>query len=627
MASDINSLIDSIAEAEDNNQLPDKIALRSLYSEASSNQNLLSPYTRQYQRTLVKRLTWLKYLDAYPEEIQEETHVPHVKNTTPKPIFTETSFKKIKNAVKAFQKEAAIKEDGWAGPDTWKTLEQLVSFENDQDCLKWEKASSLCDLNTVEDQDLINPAMARAICLRLQSMGFLDDWSGLLEDCKVRKTPMCSVENINQALRKYNQFTSLIGFTTNPWPIKGEEDVLNPKESDSFITHGVKDVNSLRIQEKSICWRLFRQDSLVQKLGQHKRKLNSIYENKNFKRIIRRIARIELWLNGFDIDFTEDQEFIVKKARREYKKVSGTIKRIDIPEVTKTDLAIQDFWDLAHKNKKNTHGSVKQAKIKKMDKAKKSGINRYIFELFAQFSNENGSIEIDAEWDQFISEETDDSQRVKIRSELEREIVNLGSRIWDGVKRAANWLRSKASRVLNWFKKGSRKASLAIKNAARFIAGKSRAAYRYVSAAFSIVGASFKQLENNSYGGITGYSTAGVAYFVSDMDFDQKVLVNSNATSEQINHAIEKLRAWTQIYTAGARIFGALGKIFFSIFNAITRPVIGWLSGLYTLAKLYKVIKSMVSEVQRIESLLVNRSQFQDMYEWIFLPVKKKEPA
>lgn len=64
-------------------------------------------------------------------------------------------------AVRRFQVEAGLQRDGWAGPETWKLMQQLVSFEDEQSVTQWNVA-------------LTAPAVVRAAWLRLYTLGFMD---------------------------------------------------------------------------------------------------------------------------------------------------------------------------------------------------------------------------------------------------------------------------------------------------------------------------------------------------------------------------------------------------------------------------------------------------------------------
>jgi murein L,D-transpeptidase YcbB/YkuD len=77
--------------------------------------------TRAYILAIRSRLTDLGYLQDSEQNRSSETIDPS-----------------LKNAVKKFQKDAGLKHrDSWVGPKTWQVLQQLVSFEDQQDPYSW----------------------------------------------------------------------------------------------------------------------------------------------------------------------------------------------------------------------------------------------------------------------------------------------------------------------------------------------------------------------------------------------------------------------------------------------------------------------------------------------------------
>ncbi|HHE31316.1 MAG TPA: peptidoglycan-binding protein, partial [Chlorobaculum parvum] len=80
----------------------------------------------------------------------------------------------LTNAVKRFQRDVGEEQDRWAGPVTWRVLQCLLSFEDEQEPRHWKLK--------VPFQE--SPAVARAAWLRLWVMGFFvknrnavkDDW-------------------------------------------------------------------------------------------------------------------------------------------------------------------------------------------------------------------------------------------------------------------------------------------------------------------------------------------------------------------------------------------------------------------------------------------------------------------
>ncbi|MBU4262947.1 MAG: peptidoglycan-binding protein [Proteobacteria bacterium] len=66
------------------------------------------------------------------------------------------------HAIKKFQHDAGLTEDGWVGRQTWHALQELVSFE------------SPCHVNHWFTGNCAGPALARSIALRLHVLGLTD---------------------------------------------------------------------------------------------------------------------------------------------------------------------------------------------------------------------------------------------------------------------------------------------------------------------------------------------------------------------------------------------------------------------------------------------------------------------
>jgi hypothetical protein len=106
---------------------------------------------------------------------------------------------RLKRAIKKFQKEAGLTEDAWVGPKTWSALQQLVSFEDAQDPANWRKELI---------KDLSQPAILRAVYLRLYALGFFK-WNqrlNLRTDLSLR-----SNFDFKSALRKFLKTAHTIG--------------------------------------------------------------------------------------------------------------------------------------------------------------------------------------------------------------------------------------------------------------------------------------------------------------------------------------------------------------------------------------------------------------------------------
>jgi hypothetical protein len=231
--------------------------------------------TRAYILTLSARLIDLGYIRDTPRNRTKETMDPY-----------------LKNAVKKFQKEAGLKPDKWAGPRTWKALQQLVSFENEQNPGDWEIASKTAG-------GIGSPAVLRAVYLRLYVLGFFD-W----QDKLTLKTDISPVTNVrfHKALDDFLDTARRLNIT---------RERLLPEIS--LATLGP----------------LFSQDGLIRGIAAHP---GFVGESAN-KVFLEAIARIELWLVGFGVNVGNPR--IRLKKRRDSKKSK---KRLTIAQ------ALEAFW-------------------------------------------------------------------------------------------------------------------------------------------------------------------------------------------------------------------------------------------------------------------------------------------
>jgi hypothetical protein len=156
-------------------------------------------------------------------------------------------------AVRGFQVEAGLQCDAWAGPKTWKLLQQLVSFEDEQVVGQWSVA-------------LTAPAVLRAAHLRLYTLGFMD-W----RRDRLKTNTRIAADNpaLTEAIAAFHGAARELGLT---------------------------DASAFRFDAAMLSL-LFAQDELVA----------AIDANPDFMRDPRHggflvaIARVELWLLGYEV--------------------------------------------------------------------------------------------------------------------------------------------------------------------------------------------------------------------------------------------------------------------------------------------------------------------------------------
>ncbi len=194
-------------------------------------------------------------------------------------------------AVSKFQRDTGLTKDAWLGPVSWKKLQQLASFDDDQDPALWNLEPT-------------NPAVLRALYLRLYTFGLMQ-W----KRDKLKTTTKVTVDNpvLRNSLGKFLIICKELGLI--------EETVPSEITSQTLAL-------------------VFSQDELIAAIN-NTAGFYSDPENADF---LTAVARVELWMLGYDIavgypgisgdrklskvvrDFWRDnQESPLRPARKEHR--------------------------------------------------------------------------------------------------------------------------------------------------------------------------------------------------------------------------------------------------------------------------------------------------------------------
>lgn len=166
-------------------------------------------------------------------------------------ISTGVPGPKLKLAIQSFQTDAKLTEDGWVGEKTWQALQQLVSFEEDQNFDHW-----------LDQNGQPTSVLKRAAQLRLYAFGCSDS------------KPSPKLEFDDSALKQFVSVVQELGLD------------LSGSLSDSLLDS----LWSLRL--------LFDEDRLVELLGNVDSSIEGQYSTQT-QRFLTSIARVELWLLGY----------------------------------------------------------------------------------------------------------------------------------------------------------------------------------------------------------------------------------------------------------------------------------------------------------------------------------------
>ncbi len=521
------NLFSCIDEAGSKGYLPDpsmKISLTEDHNRAN---------TRAYILAIRSRLTDLGYL---PDLKQNRT--------------TETIDPYLKKAVKEFQKDSGLKiRDSWAGPQTWKVLQQLVSFEDQQDPANWTIFKKDKKIEPFES----NSAVMRAVYLRLYVLGFFP-WKEKLNS----KTDLSPVSNsiFQRALNDFSDTACCLKLIKRD----GVENQLHNDTKYKKLT-----IEMLKA--------LFQQDEIINALS---RNPGFVRDEKN-KIFINAVAGIELWLMGFDVHIGSSYH-----GRESSMKFSS---------------AMEDFW-----RQQPGTGDINYLSTPTMEQGytgetweRLESYDTPVPEFFKRLVQMENQV-------QKMDDSIEDSLFQKIKNfsveekhDLENRIQHISTCIWDGAKRVFLWIKQFVNNIFS-------KASNMIKNIARFIANRARRYFVPVRKAFEIMYRGAVYLKNNLFPG----SLPAHIMICHDRDFDTRIFININGNPEIINKVIQKNNLESACFRAACRISGHLMSIFRQLAETMAAGALGWLTALMALACLGRQIKEIAEDVKMVTSFEIN---------------------
>lgn len=224
-----------MAEATAQRQLPDP----NLSIDPGQSPNAAS--SAMYVRALHSRLMSLGYL--------------------PRADLKDAIDAELQAAVSRFQREAAVEVTAtspWAGPRTKQRLQQLVAFEEGQDLREW---------GPLVDRPQDHPAVARALYLRLHTLGFIDARLPLGPDTVCDPARNDAFEH---GLRGFIAFAAALGRLDPSTPVGVHAEVLRA---------------------------LFEHDELVAALATRP----AVVADPAHAVPVDALGRVELWLAGYDV--------------------------------------------------------------------------------------------------------------------------------------------------------------------------------------------------------------------------------------------------------------------------------------------------------------------------------------
>lgn len=435
----------------------------------------------------------------------------------------------IRQAIGAFQNDAGLVEDGWAGRETWDAVQELASFEYPFNVARWFVAGEP------------RPVLRRAVYLRLFALGLT----------KLPPRPDTGLQSRN-------------------------------KESESDFQNGlqlfVRAARSLRLSDRNMAPALvpetldilFHQDRLSERINIRLNGPNELPLDKGERDeaydFVRNVAQIELWLYGFNVrigNFRRGGPF--DRPGRFSLSFSAALHEFAVDHGLAEDdfnFDIQGTW---------SNRSAMDAlpwffkRLAALDQATPE----------AEETVEAG--EPDHVVDRILQ---DKNTKLGVRDSIK----SLGARLWDGVKRVGKWIRSIFAAFFNTVKKVAKSV---FTNISRFVHESALRIYSHVVAAVRAVTDGIDFLKERILLGSDPRHM--VVMHDGDLDFD--VFVNMAADPATVVNLSERIVLRSEILSVGSKIVSSLTSFFLGIVRAgITT---GWFALMLALVRLYKTVKQL----------------------------------
>lgn len=426
----------------------------------------------------------------------------------------------IQVALARFQQDAGLKEDSRAGSETWEALQQLASFEHPIDVARWL------------DRSRSGEVIWRAVYLRLFALGLTK--LPPRPDSRLGSKQIQSEREVREGLAAFARLVKLLrpgGATLSP----------------SFSAATLEllfDQHRLCALAKSYLTDPARQSS-------RKRDRDAVVT------FLRDLARIELWLYGYNIDV-------------------GNFKRggpFQQPDRFRQSLSssMEDFCE--------DHGKDKNFSAR--GKRDETAVLTWFFTHLVAIHLDLPDEEDPADADRVVKRVLADEQTV---SNVRGAIKSLGARLWDGISRAWKWLKSLFGKIFSTVK---RVAKRVVTNLTRFVKGAALKAFSYVKAAIQAVVDGFRFMKEKL---LRGSDPQHMMVF-HDGDWDFEVFVNTRADDAVVENLTARLNLRAGVFALGSRILGRLISLFLSMLRAGVAA--GWFAIMLALVRVYKSLKQL----------------------------------
>ncbi len=406
----------------------------------------------------------------------------------------------LKNAVKRFQKESGVTVDGWVGVNSWGVLQELFAFEPSTVIENWM------------DKKGINPAMERAISLRLIALGFAD--KGM-----TRSRPKSNskwLERFKKILEK----------------LEAEEMSSDQNIKLEYLVSWLFDIDNLSCLLQRAC----------KKKNPYLNDLND--SSSDLFRFATSLLKIEFWLLGYDKVRPDGKAMLIEPDTYE------ELLQIEIPgsihyQVIKDFLKSQNHWQAELSNQQL--------------------IQRCFLCLYSMSDRDvDPQVLLQQETEGLINE----IQKLQVNGNANfekawSEIKTLASRIWDGVKRVWRFIRS----VIENFVSSIVDHAKMLARAAYELAS---SGLTVVRKSFEVLSNGVSFLSNTRLEGSNQFISVE-----RDSDFDFKVFVSDSAQQNQVIDFFDYFEMQVLHFRVSIRLLKLMVRVFIDLMRLGQGPW-GW---------------------------------------------------
>lgn len=453
------------------------------------------------------------------------------------------------SAVASFQRGAGLAVDKWSGVQTWQALQELVTFEVPTNVAGYSKG----------DRPL--PALVRAARLRLWSLGL------------VARKPTQKLSSEAIPNNELEQFWSLCGrfklvALGDPQPPLLE--LIGQLFDQDRLLGAVAAAGKLANIGGRDRWVFSYVKRTTERRGETDPEVESF---------LACLAKIELWLLGFDVDISYNRNYPVYLFKKSVTKRNRKI-----------ETALTQFWNQFGQDKEmfDRDPERSERRRKRRDRQRlEEFITPELFKALAdpELSGRLADPGADApapaglvrdEYSREVTEELKTQDQIETTWTRGR---SLGMRLWDGARRLWQWIRRGLAKIL--------------KIGRNLV----RAFFRYSMKAFEIARLTMKTVAASVGQYAKGeIETETSVQLLLARDGDVRACVPADVSPKDLMLASHRLRYFGSAFHLSCRVLATILRI---IRTAVT-GAIGWARLLWLLVRSYRDIRPLYKELRAL---------------------------